>query len=243
MAGQPSQDLNLQTFDLNDLAVFTRQKIYSSNASKDFHLFFVGVDDVHGILVYLLSRVTSSLFLNMYGYDDAALNDIIMQKVMDPTITVLITLDKSESGSSFEKQLLAADQKEELAAFNTHFVIGQSATHQISHTKGFVADGKVGAEGSTNWSKSGEGVFILPGQPGGSGYKAQNNTQTVFVDPDSVIRFQNELMMEHMAARDNEIATNVPADQRQRRPSLAKLASARYGAMAAHGKAMAEAAG
>lgn len=55
-----------------------------------------------------------------------------------------------------------------LAAYNTHFAIGQSYTHQISHTKGFVADGRVAAEGSTNWSTAGEGTFVVNGQPGGS---------------------------------------------------------------------------
>ena len=78
--------------------------------------------------------------------------------------------------------------------------IGQSATHQISHTKGFVADGKVGAEGSTNWSSSGEGTFVVAGKAGGTGYKAQNNTQSVFTDPDTVSRFSSELVREHLAA-------------------------------------------
>jgi hypothetical protein len=82
-----------------------------------------------------------------------------------------------------------------------HFVVGQSATGQISHTKGFVADAKVGGEGSTNWSVSGEGTFVVKGQPGGRGYKAQNNTQSVFTDPDAIGRFQSELIAEHMAAR------------------------------------------
>ena len=50
---------------------------------------------------------------------------------------------------------------------------------QISHTKGLVSDGKVGGEGSVNWSASGEGTFLVLGQPGGKGYKAQNNTQTI----------------------------------------------------------------
>jgi hypothetical protein len=36
---------------------------------------------------------------------------------------------------------------------------------------------------------------------GGPGYRAQNNTQTIFVDPDSVTRFQTELIAEHMAAQ------------------------------------------
>ena len=85
--------------------------------------------------------------------------------------------------------------------FSTHFVLGQSATHQISHTKGFVADGKVGGEGSTNWSTSGEGTFVVTGKPGGVGYKAQNNTQTIFTDPDAISRFQAELLAEHLAAQ------------------------------------------
>jgi hypothetical protein len=166
----------LQNFTLAELQKFTKEQAYSSNASNDFHLFFVGRDDVHDILAYVLSRVRVSLYLNMFGYDDEELNKIIMKKVMDPSVTVIITLDKSQSGGAHEKALLDADRTQALAAFNTHFTIGQSLTHQISHTKGFVADGKVGAEGSTNWSTSGEGTFVVKGQPGGTGYKAQSGS-------------------------------------------------------------------
>ena len=80
-------------------------------------------------------------------------------------------------------------------------MIGQSATHQISHAKGFVEDGKVAGEGSTNWSVSGEGVFVIAGLAGGAGYKAQNNTQSIIIDPDTVARFTAELIAEHMAAQ------------------------------------------
>lgn len=80
-------------------------------------------------------------------------------------------------------------------------MVGQSATHQISHTKGFVADGKAGAEGSTNWSSSGEGTFVVTGQPGGPNYKAQNNTQSIFTDPNAVASFTAELIAEHAAAQ------------------------------------------
>jgi hypothetical protein len=191
----------LQTFVLTDLATFTKEKTFSPDASKDVHLFFVGRDDVHELLKYILSRVTVSLYLNMFGFDDDELNNIIMQQCLDPTITVLITLDQSQAGGVHEKALIEADQKYNLAAFNTHFVIGQSLTHQISHTKGFVADGKVACEGSTNWSSSGEGTFVVTGQPGGAGYKAQNNTQSVITDRDNIIRFQTELITEHMTAQ------------------------------------------
>ena len=191
---------NLQTFALPDLAQFTREKTFASNASKDVHLFYVGRDDVHELLKYILSRVTISLYLNMFGYDDDELNNILMQKALDPSITMLITLDKRQAGGVHEKALIEADQKYNLAAFNTHFVIGESATHQISHTKGFVADGRIACEGSVNWSTSGEGTFVVTGQPGGKGYKAQNNTQSVITDPDTIQRFTTELIAEHMTA-------------------------------------------
>jgi len=187
----------LQTFNLTDLQQFTFEGTYSANASKDFHLFYVGRDDVHSILKYVLSRVSVSLYMNMYGYDDSELNDILMSKVLDPNVTVLITLDKSESATNTEKALIAADQNQNLSAFNSHFVIGESATGQISHTKGFVADGKIAAEGSTNWSTSGEGI----GKPGTPGFKAQNNTQSIITDSDTISRFTAELIREHMAAQ------------------------------------------
>jgi hypothetical protein len=106
--------------------------------------------------------------------------------------------------------LLDADRQQMLAQLNTHFVVSQSVTHQISHTKSFVADGKVGAEGS------GEGTFVLPDKDGGSGFKAQNSTHTIFPDPDSVRHFQPQLIAEHMAAQnqatpDEQVQRKAPA--------------------------------
>lgn len=140
---------SLQTFDLLDLQQYTQEKVCATAASKDFHLFYVGRDDVHNTLKHILSRVSVSLYLNMFGYEDEELNDILMT-LAHPTVMVLVTLDKSQAGGRHEKALLDADKKEDLSAFNTHIAIGQSATHQISHAKGFVADGKVAGEGSTN---------------------------------------------------------------------------------------------
>ena len=197
--GTPSQ--SLLTFKLSDLQQYTLEKAFSSNASNDFHLFYVGRDDVHDILKHILSRCSVSLYLNMFGFDDDELNSILMAKALNPNITMFVTLDKSQAGGVHEAALLNADKANNLAAFNTHFVIGNSATSQISHTKGFVADGKVGAEGSTNWSSSGEGTFVVSGKPGGPGYKAQNNTQSVFTDSDTLSRFTAELIAEHLAAQ------------------------------------------
>lgn len=198
---------NLQRFDLLDLQQYTQEKTYSTTASKDFHLFYVGRDDVHEILKHVLSRVSVSLYMNMFGFDDDELNRVIMTLVRDPSVTIMITLDKSQAGGLHEKKLLDADVLENPTKFNTYFAIGESATHQISHTKGFVADGKAGGEGSTNWSASGEGIFVVKGKAGGPGYKAQNNTQSIFTDPDTVTRFQTELIAEHMAAKSQQPAS------------------------------------
>ncbi len=194
------QSANLQTFTLADLEQYTKEGVYASNASKDFHLFYVGRDDVHGILKHLLTRVAVSMYLNMFGYDDEDLNNECMRSAGDPTITTVITLDKSQSGGIHEKTILDSDVAKDPSAFNAHFVVGTSATGQISHTKGGVLDGRIGFEGSTNWSTSGEGTFVVKGRAGGPGYKAQNNTLAVFTDPDTIARFTAELIAEHLAA-------------------------------------------
>jgi hypothetical protein len=201
---------NLDTLKLADLGQFTAAGIIPPKASPDFVLMFAGTDRIHEALKYILSGVRRSLKLNMFGYDDEELNAILMAKVKDPDVLVSITLDKSQAGGVHEKRLLESDAAKDPVGFSTHFVLGQSATHQISHTKGFVADGKVGAEGSTNWSASGEGTFVVKGSAGGVGDRAQNNTQSVFTDPDAVARFQAELLAEHMAARHGAASTRKP---------------------------------
>jgi hypothetical protein len=230
--------VSLQRFDLLDLQPYTQERVYATTASKDFHLFYVGRDDVHDILKHVLSRVSVSLYLNMFGFDDPDLNDILMKIALDATITMLVTLDRSQANGPHEKALLDADRQHNLALFNTHFVtkthvqefaVGQSATHQISHTKGFVADGRVAGEGSTNWSASGEGIFVVKGNPGGPGYKAQNNTQSIITDPDTISRFSAELVAEHMVAQKQAAAVNAAANTALKTmvakpPSVAKAA-------------------
>jgi hypothetical protein len=190
---------------LDELAPFSATPI-PPVASPDYRAFFVGWDNVHGVLKYLLSRDgISSLTVNMFGYDDEELNNIIMGLVINPMVLTMITLDKSQAGGVHEKKLIAADKQQNLAAFNSHFVIGQSATHSISHTKGGViryADGAAAWEGSTNWSTDGEGTFLVGhDQAGGPGYKAQNNTVVVHANPYEVQRFEDRLRAEHLIAQ------------------------------------------
>jgi hypothetical protein len=172
---------------LDDLGSFTREKAFAPNDSADFRVLYVGRDDVHGALAYVLSRCTRSLKLNMFGYDDDELNGIIEGLVLNEHVFVQGTLDKSQAGGVHEKKILEVWKPEMRASF----AIGQSATHQITHTKGGVIDGVVAWEGSTNWSASGEGTDKK---------KAQNNTLAVYVNPVEIVKFGVELDEEHTTA-------------------------------------------
>jgi len=85
--------------------------------------------------------------------------------------------------------------------FANDFVVGESATSQISHTKGGVLDGIVAFEGSTNWSSSGEGTGIsLTAAKQAPGFKAQNNTLAVYVNTYEIAKFAARLDYEHAVA-------------------------------------------
>jgi len=51
-------------------------------------------------------------------------------------------------------------------------------------------------------------LFVIPGKVGGPGYKAQNNTQSIITDPDTISRFSAELVAEHMIAQKQNAAAN-----------------------------------
>lgn len=166
----------------------------------DHHLFFVGRDDVHGILHHLIPRETLSFKLNMFGYDDDELNTDIMALMGNPNVHVQISLDRSQAGGVHERKIIELDQKLDSERFAESFCILQSETHQISHSKGGVlASQGIGFEGSTNLSASGEGIGISlrPGVQSITGFKAQNNTFLVSTNPVFVSRFSARLDVEH----------------------------------------------
>jgi hypothetical protein len=191
-------DETLQTFSLDDLAQYTREGAFGPTASADFRVFYVGRDDVHGVLVHLFSRAKLSVKMNMFGYDDEELNQILFDLAEDPTVMVQVTLDKSQASGVHEKKILAYDTAADPSAYAADFAVGQSDTHQISHTKGGVLDGIVAFEGSTNWSASGEGSGITLNQTRQkSGFKAQNNTLTVYNNAYEIAKFAARLDYEH----------------------------------------------
>lgn len=188
----------LATFTLDELAGYTREGAFDPTDSTDYREFYVGRDDVHGVLLHLLSRTSASLKMNMFGYDDDELDAVIRGLITNEHVFVQGTLDRSQAGGVHEKKILAGWSDE----MRNSFAIGQSATHQISHTKGGVCDSKVAWTGSTNWSASGEGTGIVLGADAkqNTGFKAQNNTLTVHVNPVRVATFSERLDEEHATA-------------------------------------------
>ena len=187
---------------LQQLAVFTPEQQLNPGYGNHY-LFFVGRDDVHGILLHLIKQEKLGFDFNQFGYDDQELNDAILAMLKDPTISVQATLDKTQAGGVHEKTILSADEANDPAFLNS-FAIGESATHQISHTKGgiFVGQG-IGYEGSTNWSASGEGegISLKADVAAPKGFKAQNNTLLVSTSPVFISRFQRQLLAEHRIAQ------------------------------------------
>src|SRR6201998_2308009 len=197
----PASSDTLQSFTLDDLAQYTKEGAFGPTASPDFRVFYVGRDDVHGVLVHLFSRARLSVKMNMFGYDDDQLNQILDGLVKDTTVMVQVTLDKSQASGAHEKAILSSDEVNDPDGYAADFAVGQSDTHQISHTKGGVLDGIVAFEGSTNWSSSGEGTGInLTEAQQHPGFKAQNNTLAVYVNSYEIAKFSARLDYEHGVA-------------------------------------------
>src|ERR1700752_1531299 len=75
----------------------------------DHYLFFAGRDDVHGILLDLLTRETMGLKFNQFGYADQALNDAIVALMKTPNVAVQGTLDRTQAAGTTERKMLALD--------------------------------------------------------------------------------------------------------------------------------------
>lgn len=181
------------------LGQFTREGALTPGYG-DHYLFFAGRDDCHGLLHSLIPTEPLALRLNMFGYDDQELNDDILGLFADPAVFVQISLDRSQAAGVHEKKIIAADQAKDPKDFSSSFVILESATHQISHTKGGVLSGLgLWFEGSMNWSASGEGtgISLKPDTKNPAGWKAQNNTLLVSSNPVGLSRFAAQLDVEH----------------------------------------------
>jgi phosphatidylserine/phosphatidylglycerophosphate/cardiolipin synthase-like enzyme len=141
-------------FVWDDLGKYKAEGRFLDGYPADERTFFAPRDDIHGLLVALLSSSQHSIVVNMFGYDDDELNKIIQSKLTDEKIYVQMSLDRSQSSGVHEKQILAQWNND---AFGNSIAIGTSSVHNaISHLKIVIVDGVYTVKGSTNWSLSGE---------------------------------------------------------------------------------------
>src|ERR1700744_3214423 len=142
------------SFTWDGLAQYKAEGRFLDGYPEDQRTFFAPRDNVHGVLVALLQSAQHSIVVNMYGYDDPELNNIIQEKLTDEHVYVQMSLDRSQASGEAEKKILASWSNN---AFGNSIAIGTSSVHNaISHLKIVIVDGVYTVKGSTNWSLSGE---------------------------------------------------------------------------------------
>lgn len=142
-------------FDWDGLASYKADGRFLAGYPEDFRTFWAPRDRVHDLLVALLSSAQHSIVLNMFGYDDTELDEIIRRKLTNAHVYVQMSLDRGQSLSSKTEQEILKDWNND--AFGNSIAIGTSAVGSaISHLKIVIVDGVYTVRGSTNWSLSGE---------------------------------------------------------------------------------------
>ena len=142
-----------ETFNWDNLAQYKAEGRFLDGYPDDERTFFAPRDNVHGLLVAVIGSAQHSIVVNMFGYDDE-LNKIIQTKLADQNVYVQMSLDRSQSTTAHEKQILASWNNN---AFGNSIAVGTSSVHNaISHLKIVIVDGVYTVKGSTNWSLSGE---------------------------------------------------------------------------------------
>jgi len=196
-----------QPFSWDDLDTFKRDGRFIAHYPPNVKAFYSPDDDIHGMLTSLLSSAEQSLVLNMFGYDDTDLDDIIKSKLVNEHVYVQVSLDRSQSKSGkTERQILAAWDND---YFGNSIAIGTSSKHAISHLKMVIVDGIYTVKGSTNWSLGGE-------------QKQDNeltvcNSAVVAAEARAVLDRNHDYMLKQMADAATKAANGKPARKSTKR--------------------------
>jgi phosphatidylserine/phosphatidylglycerophosphate/cardiolipin synthase-like enzyme len=177
-------------FNWDQLSQWKTSGGFLPGVSADYRTFWSPVDNVHAVLVALLTSATQSVVLNMYGFDDPDLDTIIRNHMLNDRVFVQMSLDSTQAAGAAEKKLLAQWPGD---SFGTSIAVGQSSKHAISHLKVCIVDGIYTVSGSTNWSLGGE--------------QKQDNELTLSRDPVRAAEYRSVLdrnhteMLRQMAAK------------------------------------------
>ena len=115
--------------------------------------FYSPEDHVPQVLQSVVSSVSKSIVVAMYGFDDDVLAGMLDAALRNPAIYVQITLDGSQAAGAHEKAILAKYAND---MTGNSVAIGRSERGAIMHRKMVIVDGLWRISGSTNWSTSGE---------------------------------------------------------------------------------------
>ncbi len=144
---------SLAQFDWDNLNQFKAEQYFLYGYPTDLRTFWSPRDNVHGVLMALLTSAQRSIIINMFGYDDDELDKIIRAKLTDENVFVQMSLDSTQAGGKHEANILKNWSNDK---FGNSIAIGSSSKHAFSHLKILIVDGIYTVRGSTNWSFSGE---------------------------------------------------------------------------------------
>jgi phosphatidylserine/phosphatidylglycerophosphate/cardiolipin synthase-like enzyme len=148
----PEAVLGRHDLAITDLDIF-KVSAPPSGYPSNMRTFYSPEDYVPQVLQSVISSVSKSIVVAMYGFDDDALAAMLDTALRNPAIYVQITLDASQAAGSHEKALLAKYAND---MTGNSVAIGKSERGAIMHRKMVIVDGLWRISGSTNWSTSGE---------------------------------------------------------------------------------------
>jgi hypothetical protein len=152
--------------------------------------FYSPEDQVHEALKAVIASAKFSVVVAMFGFDDDELAQMLDTFLLDPTMHVQITLDKSQAGGVHERAILEKFKNE---MRGNSVAIGTSERSAIMHRKMVIVDGMWRISGSTNWSTSGESLQ--------DNELTIINSATVCAEARPILDIEHDHALSQMAAR------------------------------------------